>query len=311
MSSKPMLSQEIKALAAEAGFDACGISAAGPVDEGHAAFFRKWLEDGRNADMHYMAGYEDKRLNPALLAAGAKSVISLALNYHQERRIDKRQWQIATYAYGKDYHTVVKSMLHALALKLRDVLGINVLGVYCDTAPVLERYWAWRGGLGWIGRNTQLIIPGKGSNFFLGEILVDVETDYDSPMDSRCGDCMRCVNACPGKALCAAGGLDAGRCLSYLTIEYRGDMSGEQAVKLGNRIYGCDTCQDVCPHNSCAAGTNVEEFVLSPALAGMDKADWLVLTEERYRELFKGSAVKRAKYAGLCRNIKAVSGNDE
>lgn len=122
---------------------------------------------------------------------------------------------------------------------------------------------------------------------------------------------MRCVNACPGKALCAAGGLDAGRCLSYLTIEYRGDMSGEQAVKLGNRIYGCDTCQDVCPHNSCAAGTNVEEFVLSPALAGMDKADWLALTEERYRELFKGSAVKRAKYAGLCRNIKAVSGNDE
>ena len=260
MSSKPMLSQEIKALAAEAGFDACGISAAGPVDEGHAAFFRKWLEDGRNADMHYMAGYEDKRLNPALLAAGAKSVISLALNYHQERRIDKRQWQIATYAYGKDYHTVVKSMLHALALKLRDVLGINVLGVYCDTAPVLERYWAWRGGLGWIGRNTQLIIPGKGSNFFLGEILVDVETDYDSPMDSRCGDCMRCVNACPGKALCAAGGLDAGRCLSYLTIEYRGDMSGEQGFDCA--VPALEFCDGFPPEFPAGSIENVQFSVI-------------------------------------------------
>ena len=179
---------------------------------------------------------------------------------------------------------------------------------FCDTAPILERYWAYRAGLGWIGKNTQLIIPHTGSCFFLGEIILNIEADhYDSPQESHCGSCTRCLNACPTKAIEAPYRLNSARCLSYLTVEHRGNIPSDLGQKMGKKIYGCDDCQRICPWNRFAKPTKVVEFHPSPTLLSMRKEDWHQLTEEQYKALFKGSAVKRAKYSGLIRNIDEIS----
>ena len=179
--------------------------------------------------------------------------------------------------------------------------------IFCDTAPILERYWAWRTGLGWIGKNTQLIIPHAGSCFFLGEIILDREADnYDSPQRNQCGSCTRCLDTCPTKALDAPFRLNSERCLSYLTIEYRGELSLNTGKKMGNKIYGCDECLKACPWNRFATPCRTAEFQPSPSLLSMKKDDWHSLSEEQYKTIFKGSAVKRAKYSGLMRNIKII-----
>ncbi|MCI6551186.1 MAG: tRNA epoxyqueuosine(34) reductase QueG [Prevotella sp.] len=296
------LSAKIKAEAAALGFFACGIAKADAVDPATANQLRQWLHEGRHATMDYMANYTDKRLDPRLLMDGLRSIVCVALNYAPQRRMSPDEYQIASYAYGKDYHDVVKAKLHQIAARA----GLTNYRVFCDSAPVLERYWAVQSGLGWIGRNRQLIIPHAGSMFFLGELFLDVELEYDRPMKSRCGNCHRCMDACPTQALINGDTLDANRCLSFQTIENRGQLSPAATHAMGNMIYGCDRCQDVCPWNRFARSNDMPELQPSDELLQMTKKKWQQLTEEDYRRLFKGSAVKRAKYSGLMRNIKAA-----
>ncbi|WP_294469711.1 tRNA epoxyqueuosine(34) reductase QueG [uncultured Bacteroides sp.] len=306
-------SENIKAEALRLGFSACGLAPAEAVSGTVASAFRQWIADGCQAEMAYMQNYEEKRLNPCLLVEGAQTVVSVAMNYYPDKIIPENEYQIAWYAYGKDYHDVMKAKLNDLLEFIRkellsetDLEDINAR-IFCDTAPVLERYWAWRAGLGWIGKNTQLIIPQAGSCFFLGEIIIGAAADsYDTPQKSRCGSCTRCLNVCPTKALEAPFRLISAKCLSYLTIEHRGELPPDTGKKMGNKIYGCDECQRACPWNRFASPTKVTEFHPSPRLVDMQKQDWHQLTEEQYKVLFKGSAVKRAKYQGLVRNIKAA-----
>lgn len=306
MSSK-RLTEYIKAEAASLGFFACGVAKAQAVDDNTAQQLRHWLKHGGNADMEYMANYLDKRLDPRLLMDGLASIVSLALNYAPAERLPADEYQLAAYAYGQDYHEVMKAKLRLLAQRVSDYDGTIACRAFCDTAPVLERYWAVKAGLGWTGRNHQLIIPNAGSMFFLGELFLSAELEYDSPMPSRCGHCHACVAACPTKAITDDGDdFHADRCLSYLTIENRKDIPEEAAKAMQGTIYGCDRCQQACPWNRFAKPTT--EPLLQPRdeLLNMKKADWHNLTVEDYRRLFKGSAVKRAKYEGLMRNIKAV-----
>lgn len=321
---KLLSSDRIKAEALRLGFSACGLAPAEAVDETTATAFRQWLANGCQAEMTYMQNYEEKRLDPRLLVEGARTVISVALNYYPETKIPEDEYQIAWYAYGKDYHDVMKEKLKELSEFIREEgpeliseevscceAGSSptdsIMRIFCDTAPVLERYWAWRSGLGWIGKNTQLIIPHSGSCFFLGEIILDREADqYDSPQQSRCGSCTRCLNACPTKALEAPYRLNSERCLSYLTIEYRGELPPDTGKKMGTKIYGCDECLKACPWNRFATPCRTVEFQPSPSLLAMRREDWHALSEEQYKVLFKGSAVKRAKYSGLRRNVEAI-----
>lgn len=290
------------------GFYACGIVPLRPVDDTVADDFRRWIAEGRHGDMAYMANYMDKRLDPRLLMPEARTMICVALSYapDPQQALSAEGYDFAAYALGKDYHDVMKQRLNLLAQRL----GLTVYRVFCDTAPILERYWAQQAGIGWRGRNRQLIIPRAGSMFFLGEIFTDAIADeYDAPMPSRCGTCQRCVDACPTHAL--SDSFDARLCLSFQTIENRGDIPQDLQRCMGDCIYGCDRCQKACPHNRQPRPTTVEEFRPSAALRAMTRRDWQHLTVEQYRLLFKGSAVKRAKYEGVMRNIKAVAQNEE
>lgn len=331
------LTQQIKAEALRLGFSACGIAKAEPVDEHTADRFRTWIADNKCASMDYMRNHMDKRLNPCLLMPEAKSIITVALNYYPASLLRSDQYQFAYYAYGKDYHDVMRSMMTSLADRLKTLFSATVSDVCqghgedeghgkestsegikcklcCDTVPILDRYWAWRSGIGWIGKNTNLIIPRCGSYFFLGEIIIDKELDYDSPMEPMCGNCTRCLEACPKNALEQPYLLNAGKCLSYLSIECRdSDVclhqdGGKSEVQDGQPtyIYGCDRCQQACPHNRNAVPTAIKEFAPSDDFLAMTKEDWHALTLEHYRMLFKGSAVKRAKYDGLMRNIRKL-----
>lgn len=318
------LTHRIKAEAFRLGFSACGIAKAEPVDASIADSYREWLNDGKNAGMEYLRNNLDKRLDPTLLMPEAKSIISLALNYYPERKLNDDQYQFAYYAYGKDYHDVIKVKLSELTTFIQSLCGNVIIAKPCvDTVPILDRYWAWKAGLGWIGKNTNLIIPHAGSFFFLAELLVNFELEYDTPLDSRCGNCTRCLEACPTRALGTPYTIDANKCLSYLTIEHRGvfpqSISGvsvdggadtyhsQHNTCASSYIYGCDRCQLACPYNRFAQPTKIKEFIPSDEFLSMRPSDWKSLTVEEYRTLFKGSAVKRAKYEGLIRNISLVS----
>lgn len=290
-------SKTIKEEAQKLGFFSCGMTSARPVSEDYATNFRAWLDRGCHADMQYLENHFDKRMDPTLLAPGTRSIVCVAMNYRPERVAHGIAW----YAQGKDYHDVVKERL----VRLMDAIGAHGR-CFVDTAPVPERYWAWQCGIGWMGRNTQLVIPHIGSAFFLGELFIEEDIDtYDTPMDNHCGTCQRCIEACPTGALQGNSGLDARRCLSYLTIENRGDIPSWAQPLMGDTFYGCDRCLKACPHLH-SAPTSEDCFAASEELLGMTDADWADLSEERYRTLFKGSAVKRAKYAGLTRNIQAT-----
>ena len=309
---KHSLTPYIKAEAKRLGFDVCGIAKAEPVPSKVASAFKKWVTEGRQATMGYMANHLEKRLDPTLLVEGTQSIICLAMNYHPLQEM--KGYELAWYAYGKDYHEVMKQHLFLLLEAIKQTAPEADGRCFCDTAPVLERYWAEKAGLGWRGKNTQLIIPHQGTAFFLGEIFLNLELEYDEPVKNGCGNCHACQDLCPMQALYtdAESGipmLDANRCLSYQTIENRGEISQEAKLKMGNRIYGCDQCQKACPHNRFSTPTSHEEFLPSCELMEMTPEDWDQLTQEKYQQLFKGSAVKRAKYDGLVRNIKAVKEN--
>ncbi len=301
------ITAQIKAEAIRLGFDAFGIAPAIPVDEAVRTYLSDWLDAGHHAGMDYMANHFEQRCNPALLVEGTRSVISVALNYYPRKMLSDDGYQFAWYAYGEDYHVVVKAKLMQLLEFVRSVLPETEGRAFCDTAPLLERYWAWRCGLGWIGKHTQLVIPNAGSAFFLGELLINQRLVYDHPRASQCGNCTRCLDACPTHALQQPYQLDARRCLSYLTIENRGEISSVVAGCLGNCIYGCDRCLQACPYLRFATPTREERLQPKEAFLRMRADDWRGLTKETYQQLFKGSAVKRAKYEGLMRNIHAVS----
>ena len=315
--------EEIKACAARIGFTACGVAPAEPVAAWRADELKAWLAEGCQGDMDYLARNVDKKLDPRLLVEGAQSVVSLAVNYYPgsegfgpvpEGDADgPNAWRLARYAYGTDYHEVVKQMLRQLLTELGLEEGTDGR-CFVDTAPVDEKYWAVRCGLGWRGRNTQLIIPGAGSYFFLGELILTHACDvYDTPQPNRCGTCHACVDACPTQALRGNGTMDARRCLSYLTIEYRGDLPEEAQAKMAPCFYGCDRCAEVCPWNrKYARPTAVELLQPRPAILAMKPTDWKQLTREQYQALFRKSAVKRAKYEGITRNLAAMhpSGNE-
>lgn len=305
------IKDKIKAEASRLGFFVCGFARAEPVSEAMRLHYLGWLADGRNADMAYLGNNLDKRFDPRLLMPGVKTIVVVAQNYFPARRLPEGEPQIADYALGLDYHDIVKQKLRQLAA----TVGIADYRAFVDTAPVLERYWAVRAGLGWIGKNQQLIIPHAGSEFFLGELFVTVELPPDEPLPNRCGTCHRCVDACPTHALslpatCVEGygditRFDARLCLSYQTIENRGELTVDAKAAMGDTFYGCDRCQRACPWNRFAKPST--EPLLQPReeLLAMTRQKWENLTEEDYRRLFKGSAVKRAKYEGLMRNIKA------
>lgn len=313
---KTSLSAFIKAEAQRLGFFTCGIAKADAVDADTVEAYKRWIARGGNATMNYLANYPDKRFDPRLLVPGVKSIVCVALNYTPAHQLPENQPQIAAYALGADYHDVVKAKLRQLAITLN--LQPEQYRVFCDSAPVLERYWAVKAGLGWVGRNRQLIIPHAGSMFFLGELFLPMELCYDDVVDSRCGNCHRCIDACPTHALalttagnkavntCAITTFDAEKCLSYQTIENRGDIPETLAKCMGNTIYGCDRCQQACPWNRFATPNGTTELQPNNELLSMTRDKWLQLTEDDYRRLFKGSAVKRAKYAGLMRNIHAA-----
>lgn len=297
--TKSELTQYIKAEALRLGFDVCGIAKAEAVESSTAGFCDLWVKDGYNGTMGYLERNCDKRYDPTLLVEGCRSIIVVALNYTPSQAIEG----ISHYAQGEDYHKAVKDRLFLLLKSINDKAPCNGRP-FCDSAPVLERYWAVQAGLGWIGRNHQLIIPQRGSYFFLGELLIDAELDYDKPFEqNHCGECRRCINNCPTAALdehC----FDARKCLSYLTIEHRGELPENIGEKMGNCFYGCDRCQTSCPHNRFAKPNNTPELQPTPELLQMTTERWHSLTKEEYDSLFRKSAVERCGYEQLMRNIK-------
>lgn len=301
-----MTSQQIKEYAYSLGFDACGICKAESVNAEEQRHFNEWIDLGYHADMDYMARNTDKRFDPTLLVENARSVICVALNYYPQVKQTEEHPQFAYYAYGKDYHEVVKEKLNKLFDYIRSSQPTVNGRCFVDTAPVLERYWAAKAGLGFIGKNSLLIIPKMGSYFFLGELIIDLTLEYDAPLTLSCGNCTRCLDACPTKAIVSPKVINARRCISYQTIENKGDIDASISLNLYNRFYGCDICQQVCPWNKYARPHKTMEFDPSQAFLDLsfDKLD--NLSVEEYQQIFKGSAVKRAKYAGLKRNLEAL-----
>jgi len=287
------------------GFEQIAISKATELTA-EAKRLEAWLNKGYQGKMSYLENHFDKRIDPRKLVAGAKSVVSLLFNYFPvEQQQDDQAPKLAKYAYGKDYHFVLKDKLRQLLEGLQTQAG-NVQGrCFVDSAPVLERDWARRGGLGWMGKHTLLISPKKGSFFFLAELIIDLELVYDHPIKDFCGTCRRCIEACPTDAIAPQGYiLDASKCISYLTIELRDELPTTFKGKFENWMFGCDICQDVCPWNRFSKPHQESAFEPHPDLLSLKKEDWQELTEEVFRKVFKKSAVKRTKYKGLTRNIR-------
>jgi len=283
----------------------CGIAEAGFL-ENEASRLESWLKQGNHGEMQYMENHFDKRLDPRLLVDGAKSVISLALNYYtDQQQTDPLAPKISKYAYGIDYHEVIKDKLRQLLFFIQENIG-NVGGrAFVDSAPVLDRAWAQRAGIGWIGKNSNLINKKSGSFFFLAELIVDAQLAYDiAPTTDHCGTCTRCIDACPTEAIVAPYVVDGSRCISYLTIELKNNIPEEFKGQTDNWMFGCDVCQNVCPWNRFSITHNEPAFAPNPELLGMTQHDWQEITQETFQQVFKKSAVKRTKFTGLKRNIE-------
>lgn len=305
MPISPQEKERIRRKALESGFDACGFARACPVDDNAIKQYEEWLRDGRNDCMDYAAKYSSLRYDPTALVPGAKTVISVALNYYPAVRQREDAPQFSMYAYGKDYHEVVRDKLKRLADFIQDSWGAESR-VCVDTAPVMEKYWARQAGVGMTGRNNLLIIPGKGSYFFLGELITELDIVPDVPCTDSCGNCMKCVEACPGGAL-TGDSLDARKCLSCQLIERKGDLPEWVQEKAGNRIYGCDECQLHCPHNCNASPTHISDFFPSGDFMSLTLDSILDMDEDTFRHIFRHSAVKRAKLEGLRRNARNIA----
>lgn len=300
-------SQFIKSEAQRLGFLSCGISKVEFLEQ-EAPRLEKWLSENRNGKMQYMENHFDKRLNPALLVDGAKSVVSLLLNYYPEKTQRQDSFKISKYAYGQDYHHIIKEKLKELLHSIQENIGEVGGRVFVDSAPVLDKAWAQKSGLGWIGKNTNLISKKVGSFFFVAELILDIELQYDNPtMTDHCGSCTRCIDACPTDAIIAPYVVDGSKCISYYTIELKENIPQEVKGKFDDWVFGCDVCQDVCPWNRFSAPHS--ESLLNPKeeILSFSKQDWIDITEETFGKVFQKSAVKRTKFEGFKRNIEFVT----
>jgi epoxyqueuosine reductase len=300
----------IKQKSRELGFSYVGISEATYLEQ-EAPRLEAWLKNEYQGEMSYMANHFDKRLDPRILVPGAKSVISLLLNYSTDRTQAEGAPQLSKYAYGEDYHFVIKDKLKDLLAAIQEEIGDVSGRVFVDSAPVMDKVWAQKSGLGWIGKHTNLINKEKGSYFFIAELILDLDLAPDAPINDYCGTCTKCIDACPTDAIVEPYSVDGSKCISYFTIELRSPSLPEDwKGKFENWMFGCDICQEVCPWNRFAENHNEPRFEPHPQLLSMDSADWKDLTEEIFQEIFRRSAVKRTKFEGLKRNLKFLSDSD-
>lgn len=300
------LSLFIRQQATQLGFDTCGFAKAEILPELERSNLESWLSNGFNGEMSYMERNQEKRLDPRLLVEGSKSVIVVTLNYFPSESQNPNTPKIARFAYGLDYHGIIRGKLNVLLNKIREQ-GIQVNGrAFSDSAPIMERYWAWKAGLGWLGKNQNLITSSQGSYFLLGELLVDLELDYGQPMENRCGSCSKCILSCPTKALDGSC-LDARRCLSYLTIEKKGAFDPTQSKMVGENdwIFGCDICQEVCPWNRFAKPHSIEELQPTKHFLELDENKLHKLNTTSFNTYFAGSCLERTGLEGLLRNLFA------
>jgi len=297
------ISIKIKEEARALGFMHCGIAQARFLEE-EAPRLEQWLKEGKHGEMKYMENHFDKRLDPRKLVDGAKSIISLSLNYFPKEEQANKEYLVSKYAYGRDYHEVIKEKLHALMNKIREQVGEVHGRAFVDSAPVMDKVWARESGIGWIGKHTNLINKQNGSFFFLAELIIDLECEYDAPMQTdHCGTCTRCIDACPTQAIVAPYLLDASKCISYLTIELKNEIPKEMQGSYQNWIFGCDVCQDVCPWNRFSIAHNTPAFNPNSDWFHFSKKEWDELSKESFEVLFKHSPIKRTKYEGLKRNL--------
>ncbi|MBT8305302.1 MAG: tRNA epoxyqueuosine(34) reductase QueG [Maribacter sp.] len=303
MNIKQKRTQLIKTEAKRLGFLSCGISKAEFLEE-EAPRLERWLKDNMQGEMAYMENHFDKRLDPRKLVEGSKSVISLILNYFPGSEQKEDTYKISKYAYGKDYHHVIKSKLKELHNFIEEEIG-NVHGrAFVDSAPVLDKAWAARSGLGWIGKHSNLLTQQVGSFYFIAELIVDLDLDYDLPVTDHCGSCTACIDACPTEAIIQPYVVDGSKCISYLTIELKNEIPTSFKGMMDEWIFGCDVCQDVCPWNRFSKAHAEPLFNPHPDILEMNRKDWEEITEEVFRKVFQGSAVKRTKFTGLKRNIE-------
>ena len=306
MDLKNNYTEFIKLKSKELGFMSCGISKSGFLSD-EADRFESWLKNNYHGKMSYMERNFDKRLDTTKLVENSKSVISLTYNYYPKKVLKSDStFKISKYAYGKDYHVVLKNKLKQLLNIMKDKFGSFEGRVFVDSAPILERAWAKKSGLGWIGKNTNLINKQSGSFFFLAEIIVDLELNYDNTTTDHCGSCTACIDACPTNAIYEPYKLDASRCISYYTIELKESFSSNLSSDFKDWIFGCDICQDVCPWNRFSKANDEVLFETIPEISNFNKADWIDLTEETFKKVFKESPIKRSKFKGLKRNINYV-----
>ncbi len=306
--TKAKHTQLIKTIAHELGFQACGIAKAEFLKD-EAPRLETWLKRNYHGNMGYMANHFDKRLDPTKLVPDAKSVISLMYNYFPKQEILHQEdtLKISKYAYGTDYHLVIKDKLKTFFRQIHTQIGEVGGRIFVDSAPVMDKVWAEKSGIGWIGKHSNLIAKKHGSFFFLAELILDLELQADTPIQDYCGTCTRCVDACPTDAITEPYVVDGSKCISYFTIELKEQIPTEQKGKFENWIFGCDICQDVCPWNRFATPHQEPAFEPHPDLMNLKRQDWEELTEEIFREIFRKSAVKRTKFDGLKRNIRFVT----
>lgn len=302
INNKEKYTKLIKAEAQRLGFLSCGISKAGFLEQ-EAPRLENWLNNQMNGQMSYMENHFDKRLNPTLLVDDAKSVISLLLNYYPSEIQNENSYKISKYAYGQDYHHVIKEKLKELLHFIQTEIGEVSGRAFVDSAPVLDKAWAAKSGLGWVGKNSNLITQKVGSFYFIAELIIDLELEYDSPTTDHCGSCTACVDACLTEAIVAPYVVDGSKCVSYFTIELKDNLPQEMKGKFDDWMFGCDVCQDVCPWNRFSKPHNEPLFQANPDILNFSKADWEEITVDTFQKVFKNSAVKRTKYEGLLRNI--------
>lgn len=300
---KYKLTNSIKEKAAFLGFDFCGISKSEFLNE-EAPRLERWLKNNYYGSMNYMQNYFDKRLNPSLLVDDAKSVISFLYNYYPQEFQNNGSPKISKYAYGVDYHFVVKNKLNLLLNEIKSLVGEFSARVFVDSAPVMDKVWAKKSGLGWMGKNSNLINKKAGSFFFIGEIICDLELLYDGPIKDYCGTCTKCIDSCPTEAIVEPYVVDGSKCISHFTIELKEQIPESFKDKFDDWMFGCDICQDVCPWNRFSSPSNEKEFKILPEIKNYSSNDWLEITDDVFNNVFKFSPLKRAKFSGIKRNIE-------
>ncbi|MCP4051845.1 MAG: tRNA epoxyqueuosine(34) reductase QueG [Mesoflavibacter sp.] len=302
MNTKTKYTQLIKTEAKRLGFLSCGISKAQFLEE-EAPRLEKWLNKNMHGQMSYMQNHFDKRLDPTKLVEDSKSVVSLLLNYYPEQTQTEDSYKLSKYAYGTDYHFVIKDKLKQLLAFINEEIGEVYGRAFVDSAPVLDKAWAAKSGLGWIGKHSNLLSQKTGSFYFIAELIIDLELDYDNPTTDHCGTCTACIDACPTQAIVEPYVVDGSKCISYFTIELKDELPSNMKDKFDDWMFGCDVCQDVCPWNRFSKPHNEPLFNPHPELLSMTKNDWQDITKDVFNKLFKKSAVKRTKFSGLQRNI--------